>query len=60
MQKSGIMLVISGALIVIGLILLVVGNQVILEGVSQGNGIVSVNQDLIISGEFSSEEFHQK
>ena len=57
MQKSGIMLVVSGVLIVIGLILLVVGNQVILEGVSQGNGMVSINQDLTVSGEFSSEEF---
>ena len=56
-QKSGIALVVSGALIVIGLILLVVGNQVILEGVSQGNGMVSVNQDLTIAGEFSSKEF---
>ena len=36
MQKAGIILVVSGALIVIGLILLVVGNQVILEGVFQG------------------------
>lgn len=56
MQKSGIMLIVSGALIVVGLILLVVGNQVILEGVSQGSGVVSVNQDLGISGEFSSKE----
>ncbi len=47
---------VSGVLIVIGLVLLVVGNQVILEGVSQGNGMVSVNQDLTVSGEFSSEE----
>ena len=50
------MLVASGVLIVIGLVLLVVGNQVILEGVSQGNGVVSINQDLTVSGEFSSEE----
>ncbi|KEQ55850.1 hypothetical protein AAA799E16_00918 [Marine Group I thaumarchaeote SCGC AAA799-E16] len=56
MQKAGIILVASGALIVIGLILLAVGNQIILEGVYQGNGKISANQDLIISGEFNSEE----
>lgn len=56
MQKAGIILVVSGALIVIGLILLAVGNQIILEGVFQGNGKISSNQDLIISGEFNSEE----
>ncbi|AJM91944.1 hypothetical protein [Nitrosopumilus piranensis] len=55
MQKAGIILVVSGALIVIGLILLAVGNQIILEGVFQGNGIVNSNQDLIISGEFDAE-----
>ncbi len=57
MQKSAIVLVASGALIVIGLILLVVGTQIILEGVSQGSGMVSMNQDLVILGEFRSEEF---
>ncbi|MHA7734555.1 hypothetical protein [Nitrosopumilus sp. S6] len=56
MQKAGVILVVSGALIVIGLVLLAVGNQVILEGVFQGNGKISSNQDLIISGEFNSEE----
>ena len=56
MQKAGIILVVSGALIAIGLILLAVGNQVILEGVFQGNGKISSNQDLIISGKFNSDE----
>ncbi|MBI1662292.1 MAG: hypothetical protein IS860_02120 [Nitrosopumilus sp.] len=56
MQKAGIILVVSGALIVIGLILLAVGNQVILEGVFQGNGKISSSQDLIISGDFNSDE----
>ncbi len=56
MQKSGIMIVVSGALIVIGLILLVLGNQIILEGVSQGNGEVSSSQTLTISGDFDSQE----
>ena len=56
MQKAGIILVVSGALIVIGLILLAVGNQIILEGVFQGNGKINSSQDLTISGEFDSEE----
>ncbi len=56
MRNTGITIIVSGTLVVIGLILLAVGNQIILEGVFQGNGKVSSNQDLIISGEFSSEE----
>lgn len=54
MQKIGIVVVISGGLIVMGLILLAFGNQVILEGVSQGEGIVSKNKEVIISAEFDS------
>ena len=56
MQKAGIILVVSGVLIVIGLMLLAVGNQIILEGVFQGNGKINSSQDLTIPGEFSSEE----
>ena len=56
MQKSALMIVITGALIVIGLILLVIGNQIILEGVTQGNGKVSSNQILTISGNFDNIE----
>ena len=56
MEKAGIILVVSGALIVVGLILLAAGNQIILEGVSQGNGKINSSQDLTISGEFDSEE----
>jgi len=48
-QKLGIMLICSTTLIVIGLILLVLGNQVILEGVSQG-------QTLTISVDFVSQD----
>jgi len=55
-QKSGIMLVSSAALIVIGLILGVLGNQIILEGISQGTGKVSSSQTLSISVEFDSQE----
>jgi hypothetical protein len=56
MQKSAIMLVVSGALIVIGLIMLVIGNQIILEGVSQENGKVSLSQTLTISVDFDKQE----
>ena len=55
MQKSGLLLVVSGALIVIGLILLVLGNQVILEGINQGSGQLSSNQVLTVLGEFDTE-----
>ena len=56
MQKIGLMVVVSGALIVIGLILLALGNQVILDEIDQGNGIVSTNQDMVISADINSQE----
>lgn len=56
MQKSGIIIVASGALIVLGLILLVIGNQIILEGVIQGNGKVSSSQEIIISSDFNLQD----
>jgi len=55
-QKFGIMLIGSTSLIVIGLILLVVGNQIILGEISQGDGKVSISQTLTISGDFDSQE----
>jgi len=55
-QKSGIIILGSAALIVIGLFLLVLGNQIILEGVSQGNEKVSSSQTLTISVDFDSQE----
>ena len=56
MQKSALVLVISGVLVVLGLVLLVIGNQVILEGVSQDNGLIDSNQPLVISGNFNSDD----
>ncbi len=56
MQKFGIMLIGSTSLIVIGLILLVVGNQIILGEISQGDGKVSSSQTLTISVDFDSQE----
>jgi len=55
-QKLGIMLICSVALIVIGLILLVLGNQIILQGVNQGDGKVSLGQTLTISADFVSQD----
>ncbi len=46
----------SAALIAIGLLLLVLGNQVILEGISQGDGKVSFSQSLTVSADFDSQE----
>lgn len=50
------MLVASGALIAIGLVFSVIGNQIILEGVSQGNGKVSFEQTLEISTDFNVQK----
>jgi hypothetical protein len=55
-QKSIIVLIISGALIGIALVLLVLGNQMILEGINQGNGKISQSQSLIISAELDIQE----
>jgi len=46
----------SAALIAIGLLLLVLGNQIILEGISQGEGKVSSSQSLTVSADFDSRE----
>ena len=35
---------------------MVIGNQIILEGVSQENGLVSINQELFVTTNFDSEE----
>ena len=56
MQKLGLIIVGSGALIVIGLVLLVLGNQVILEDVNQDDGKISINQDITISTNFDSQK----
>ena len=46
----------SAALIAIGMLLLVLGNQIILEGISQGDGKVSSSQSLTVSVDFDSQE----
>ncbi len=50
------MLVGTTALIVIGLILLVLGNQIILGEISQGEGEISSSQTLVISVDLDLEE----
>ena len=56
MQKSGLIIVILGLLIVTGLVISIVGNQVILEGINQGNGEVSSTQTVTISVDFDMEK----
>lgn len=56
MQKATIMIVTSGTLIVVGLILLALGNQIILDGISQGEQKVTVDQPLVISLIFDSQQ----
>ena len=55
-KKSALILAVSAILVVLGLFLLTVGNQIILEGVSQDNGLINSNQPLIISGDFDMND----
>ena len=56
MQKIGLLIVIFGILIVAGLGLSVIENQITLEGIAQGNGKVNSAQVVTISVEFDKEE----
>ena len=56
MQKSGLIIVILGLLIVTGLVVSIVRNQVTLEGINQGNGEVSSTQTVAISVDFDMEK----
>ena len=56
MQKAILGLVISGILIVVGLALLVLGNQMVLEGVNQGNGKINSEESLTIANDFDIED----
>jgi hypothetical protein len=55
-QKSGLIIVILGLLIVTGLLVSIVGNQVTLEGIVQGNGKVSSTQTVTILADLDMEE----
>jgi len=54
-QKAGLMVVIAGVLIVSGLIISVLGNQLTLEGIVQENGKVSSTQTVSISADFDAD-----
>jgi hypothetical protein len=54
-RKSGTLIVGSGILIIAGLFTLVLGNQAILEGIVQDNGMISSKQTLTISKDFDSQ-----
>ena len=54
MQKSVLVLVVSSILVVLGLVLLAVGNQIILEEISQDSGLINSNQSLVISTDFNT------
>jgi hypothetical protein len=55
-QKSGLIIVILGLLIVTGLVVSIVGNQVTLEDINQGNGEVNSIQTVTISVDFDMEK----
>ena len=56
MQKSGLIIVICGLLIVAGLVVSVVENQITLEGINQGNGKVTSSETVIVSVDIDREE----
>jgi cytochrome b subunit of formate dehydrogenase len=53
-QKAGLMVVIAGVLIVSGLIISVLGNQLTLEEIIQENGKVSSTQTVSVSVDFDA------
>lgn len=56
MQKSGLVIVIFGLLIVVGLGFSVIENQITLEGINQGNGKVSSSETVTVSVEIDRED----
>ena len=56
MQKIGLLIVIFGILIVAGLGMSVIENQITLEGIAQGNGKVNSAQIVTILVDFDKEE----
>ena len=55
MQKSGLIIVIFGLLIVTGLVVSIVENQITLEGINQGNGKVSSIETVTVSIDLDKE-----
>lgn len=58
MQKSGLIIVIFGLLIIAGLAVSVVENQITLEGINQGNGKVSVTETVTVTVDIDKEITH--
>ena len=56
MQKTGLLIVIFGILIVAGLGMSVIENQITLEGIVQGNGKVNSAQIVTILVDFDKEK----
>jgi len=54
-QKSGLVIVIFGLLIVVGLAVSVVENQITLEAINQGNGKVSTVETVTVSVDIDKE-----
>jgi hypothetical protein len=54
-QKSGLIIVIFGLLIVTGLVVSIVENQITLEGINQGNGKVSLIETVLVSVDLDKE-----
>jgi len=55
-QKTGLLIVVFGILIVVGLGTSVLENQVTLEGITQGNGKVSVSETVTISADLDKKK----
>ena len=55
MQKSGLIVVIFGLLIVTGLVVSLVENQITLEGINQGNGKASSIETVTVSVDLDKE-----
>lgn len=55
MQKSGLVIVIFGLLIVAGLVVSIIENQITLEGINQGNGKVSLADTVTVSVDLDKE-----
>lgn len=55
MQKSGLIIVIFGLLIVTGLIVSIIENQTTLEGINQGNGKISSIETVTVSVDLDKE-----
>jgi hypothetical protein len=54
-QKSGLVIVVFGLLIIVGLVVSVIENQITLDGINQGNGKVSSVETVTVSVDMDKE-----